>query len=526
MNESWDVIIVGAGIGGLTAASLLAKENLRVLVLDKNPHIGGTAYVYRRKDFFFPMGPLGFGSSRLVGKILEDIGQGGDFRLRPVKYLIRAFDLEVPISLPFAELIDDLSKTFPGRRKNFERFFLDMEKISAALQSPDLNKNSDLLEWASATPASKYLEELEEDWRLRRILGSIGTSEPYAALTLLAAMWNLISKEGISYPEGGMRSLCERLANAFTEREEGIRGEADDHKPVGSGEIRINTEVAGIRVDRGKIAGVALKDGSRIDAAAVVSNADFKTTFLGLLSPKEIPEELFDAISNAKQTMSNIQVCLGLDKERIDVGAFKEFRRLIYRGGGNVLPGAPPDWKEARIDPESIARQELEISLLSADDPALAPGGGAVIVIRTEADFGHFARFRPAPRRRSPDYRDYKELLGSGLIGEAEKIIPGLSGAILVKDIATPLTYAERGGRSDGAVAGWSWDYEDSRDYVPRELVLTPIGGLYMAGYQAFSSLFMGGVPTAMESGVRAAKAVLKGSDPVSKILIPGNRFG
>ena len=89
-------------------------------------------------------------------------------------------------------------------------------------------------------------------------------------------------------------------------------------------------------------------------------------------------------------------------------------------------------------------------------------------------------------------------------------------------DIATPLTFEDQGGRSEGAIAGWSWDYKDFRDNEPKELIQTPIKGLYMAGYQAFSALFMGGVPTAMESGKRAAKAVLEGAPPAEKFLFPG----
>ena len=90
--------------------------------------------------------------------------------------------------------------------------------------------------------------------------------------------------------------------------------------------------------------------------------------------------------------------------------------------------------------------------------------------------------------------------------------------------MATPLTFEEQGGRSGGAVAGWSWDYEDRPDTRARELVRTPIQGLYMAGYQAFSALFMGGIPTAMESGKRAAKAVLQEDGPVEKIMLPVTR--
>jgi phytoene dehydrogenase-like protein len=91
-------------------------------------------------------------------------------------------------------------------------------------------------------------------------------------------------------------------------------------------------------------------------------------------------------------------------------------------------------------------------------------------------------------------------------------------------DIATPLTFEDQGGRSEGVVAGWSWDYEDLRDDKPRELIRTPIKGLYMVGYQAFSALFMGGVPTAMESGRRAAQAVLDGAGPIEEIRIPGEK--
>ena len=149
------------------------------------------------------------------------------------------------------------------------------------------------------------------------------------------------------------------------------------------------------------------------------------------------------------------------------------------------------------------------------------PEGTEMIVIRTEAEHSHFTRFRPAWRKRVPEYQDYKMRLCRALIQEIEKFIPGLEEAILFRDVATPLTFEEQGGRSGGAVASWSWNYEDRPDYRARELVRTPIQGLYMAGYQAFSALFMGGVPTAMESGKRASQAVLQGAGPVEKIMIP-----
>jgi len=510
MSDQWDVIIVGAGIGGLTAAALLVKAGLRVLVLERNLHPGGTAYVYKRKGFTFPMGPLGFSTPSLVRKALHSL-DGEDLKLSPIQYRIKAFDLDIPISLPFPKMIEELTGFFPTEEKGVNQFFKDMEEMISAIQFPDHDLNRSILDKASKRSAQEYLSGLVHDWRLRRILGTQGTLEPYSNLPLLAAMWNLMSHEGVWYPEGGMYLFCERLVQA-------IIGLRKHHR--GSGEIRLGTEVKEIRVDKGRVLGVTLKEGMRVDSAAVISNADYKTTFMKLINPNAIPEDWYQAVVHAKQTKSNLQVCLGVDRGKVDLFSFKKGDRLIYRRDQRDMRG-DLDWSADEIKPEGLAGQECEVSLLSKNDKMLCPEGTEVIVIRTEAEHSHFKRFQPGWRKRLSEYQDYKIRLGRALVKEVENILPGLEKAILIMDVATPLTFEEQGGRSGGAVAGWSWNYEDCPEYRPRELVRTPTKGLYMAGYQGFSTIFMGGIPTAMESGKRAAQALLKGAGPVEKILIP-----
>ena len=106
MADAWDTIIIGAGVGGLTAAAHLVKAGLRVLVLERNPHPGGTAYVYHRNGFTFPMGPLGFSQPDLVRDSLKDLQVGDAFELSRVHYRIRAFGLDIPLSLPFPEIVN------------------------------------------------------------------------------------------------------------------------------------------------------------------------------------------------------------------------------------------------------------------------------------------------------------------------------------------------------------------------------------------------------------------------------------
>ncbi len=524
MKEKWDSIIIGSGIGGLTAAACLVNRGLRVLVLERNPHIGGTAYVYHRGDFTFPMGPLGFSSSRVVKEILRAIGQGDYLELSPIRYKVHAFGLDVRISLPFQDLANELSRKIPGQKEQIERFFADMAAIIDAMQQhPTQNVDDEFLAKASGASAAKYLSECVSDWRLRRILGSTGTREPYSSLVILAAMWNLIAREGIYYPKLGMRPLCERLAGAVSGKSPQNEGAAEGNEyrnRRGFSEIVLNSDVKEIRVGEGKVQGVTLRNGAKLDAPVVISNADYRTTFLQLVDSKAVSPDWLAAVRAAKQTMSNIQVCLGCDASKVDLTTFHECSRIIYRrSGSEVADEGVPDWQAHEIVPVTLARQELEISLLSADDPSLCPRGCAVVIVRTEADYEHFARFHSGPRRRLAPYIEYKTRLAYALINEVENLLPNLSNSILVSDVATPLTYEERGGRSEGAVAGWSWNYEDNQDYAPRELVRTPIRGLYMAGYQAFSSLFLGGIPTAMESGRRAAEAALHGAEPSQDVL-------
>jgi len=510
-GESRDVVVVGGGVGGLCAAAELGRAGLSVLLLESEPHLGGTASVYRRGGYAFPMGPLGFSSPRYARARLARLGVDQGLRFRRVAYHVRAYGVETPLSLPSSRLVAELAQRFPADKRGSDSFFTRMDGLAEALRSPSQPENAAFLEVAQRIPSAEYLALTVADPRLQRILGSMGTAPPSLGLPLLAAMWRLVSEVGIWYPVGGMSAFCERLGAAA--RDAGV-------------EVRLRSGVAGIRVARGRVRGVELADGTMIDTGAVVSDADYKTTVLRLLDEREIPSEWRAAVTAARQTASNLQVALGLDAQRCDLSAFADAGRLIYRNA-DVCVGEEGgvDWAApGPLDPAFLARQELEVALWSREDLDLAPPGGAVLIIRTAADHAHFARYRPAPRKRVPEYAVLKRRLADALLEEVERLVPGLRDAVSVVDVATPLTFEERGGRAEGAVAGWSWARSEGGDWRPRELVRTPVEGLYLAGYQALSALFRGGVATALESGRRAARAVLAGAPPEARPPVPGMR--
>ena len=167
-------------------------------------------------------------------------------------------------------------------------------------------------------------------------------------MALLAAMWNLMSYEGIWYPMGGMHSFSNRLVQALAQR-------SDDQGPLG--DIRMGMEVREIVVHQGKVRGVLLADGTRIETENVISNADFKTTFLKLLAPGDLPDTWRQQLVHAKQTGSVFQVCLGIDTGKADLSAFSEASRLLYRRkeGFSDEGSTPVDWLASQIDPEALA---------------------------------------------------------------------------------------------------------------------------------------------------------------------------
>ena len=590
-GDGWDVIVVGAGLGGLTAALRLVREGLRVVVVDAASHPGGTAYVFRRGDFLFPMGALGCANPELVRATITRAGMKRPPVFHRVHYRLRAFGLDLPISRPFRDTADALARHFPEEAAAIKRFFLDMEYIAKSLLSPtpyhhpyqSASGTPRGGHWAYAPPtqvppdgerlgysleppgrpeyggripplpgtsAAFYLKGMVKDPRLRRILGSMGTREPFANLAILAAMWSLLCQSGIHYPQGGFYGLSDALAaelapGAGTTRPRGgDRAGRSGYPPGecgGSGireprprsvtapgsvtgrlpPILLGRRVSRIKAERGRVRGVTLQDGTSLTAEAVVSNADFKNTFLRLVDPEALPEPFLRRLRSAPLTSSNLQVCLGLEAAKADLSSFLEGTRIIYRR--EDAPDVDGEQERApEWDPARAAQDELELCLLSADDPSLAPPGKAVLVIRTAVPYEAFQRLRGPGGGRDPGYMEYKKKIGRALVREAAVLIPGLEDSVEVMDVATPLTFEERGGRFRGAVAGWSWDYGENLDR-PVELVRTPVSGLFMAGHQAFSMLALGGIPSAVLSGLRAAEYVLQGEGPVEDMELPGS---
>ncbi len=504
---SFEVIVIGAGIGGLGCAARLAKAGQRVLVLEKNNHIGGTAYVFQRKGFTFPMGPLSFSFPDRVRSFLAAAGVEAEIGFRRNHFQLISPSLDIIYSAPLSTVKLELAKAFPLDKPGLEAFFIDFTKIirqtedvylwhpdywpkTARLKrgrkEPRLNDDLARILDYSRTPCRRLLDRHVSDPTLRNFLGSQGTSEPEMSVLTLALMWNVMCEVGIWSPSCGIHGLSDLLAK--TVRRYG-------------GEIRVNSGVKEIRAERGRVTGVRTESGETLEAPWVVSNADLKKTFLELFSTADIPAPLLATIAATPYTGSELCVYLGLEPRRVD---WKRMRatHLFYRHEEEPV-GAGRDALE------DFENREIEICRWSDNSPDHVPPRKASLVLRVSFPYDYFARYKTGDKKRTRGYGTYKSALTQKLIAAAENVLPGLGAAVEVIESASPLTYADWGRRYQGSIAGWTWSAEHGRSFEGKLLIETPLQNLLFVGIYAATELFLGGVATAMHTADLAARIIL-----------------
>ena len=511
---AYDVIVIGAGIGGLGCAAKLARNGCRVLVLEKNNHIGGTSSVFRRDGFTFPMGPLSFSFPGRVKNFLSEVGIETEISFHRNHFQLISPDLDIIYSSPLETLKRDLQQAFPQERTGLESFFSEFKGIIREIQDiphwhPDylpgpakrksdekdgrgLRRLARVREY-SRTFCRRLLERHLGDRRLRNFLGSQGTSEPQMAVLTLALMWNMMSEVGIWFPSCGIEGLSDLLAGAVKRS---------------GGEIRLGAGVERILLERGRVVGVRTDSGEGFLAPAVVSNADAKKTFLELCAPADIPRDWLDRLGSVPYTGSELCVYLGIDPGRVDWRRLRA-THLFYRH----RQGQPG---EEERDLEDFENREFEICRWSDNAPNHVPPAKASLILRVGFPYDHFARFRTGEKKRKEDYKTYKMGLAGKLVATAEHVLPGLPSAVEWIEAATPLTYADWGRRYRGSIAGWTWSAEYGRAFERKLLVETPIENLFLAGIYAATELFLGGVPTALHTADLAARLILGKTHPGS----------
>ena len=511
--DEYDVVVVGAGLGGLVSSALLARAGKRVLTIDGHYVAGGNATIFRRKQYEFDVGIhyLGdCGPNGTIPRILRDCDAPGvRFRQMDADLEVISFpDLDFSIPRDKETFRSRLLERFPDERRGINRYFRFLEQVDRMQSAMKGSKWQQLLAVARCPLVVRYmsksfgefLDSCTDDERLRGILtaqnGTYAIAPGRVSAMLHAGLQNHYFVDGGWYPEGGGQVMADRLAEAIERN---------------GGEIRLVSKASRIHVEAGRVTGVTFTNkhlGEKtVRAPVVVSNADLKRTVSELVGREHFPEDYARTVDGFEMALPLFVVFLGLDMPAED---------LPY-GNSNrwVFDDYDFDHEYARVTAGAMPEKPfVYMATASLKDPGnrkLAPEGQTNLQLMTLAPPQPTSwnvteeDARSGRYEASEGYQHAKNALMERVIRQAERAIPGLSERIVFKEASTPLTHTRYTGSTGGTSYGIAATPGQFLDKRPA--ARTPIEGLFLAGASTRSGHGIVGV---MQSGEAAAAAVLR----------------
>jgi all-trans-retinol 13,14-reductase len=505
--EQADVVIVGAGLGGLTTAAYLAVAGRRVVVVDRHSVAGGNGTVFTHEGYEFDVGLHYIGDCGPHGAIpsaLRPLGIELTYReMDPDGFDTFFFpdgsSFRVPKGVEAfkARLIE----AFPDEVEGIEQYLDVVTAIDAELSGG--GPGEAVMAHLDATLGSLF-DDLGLSTRLRTVLsGQHGTYAlpPSQVSLLLHAGLTMHYLKGAYYPEGGGQVIADRLVDVI-----------EAH----GGRIVLQTPVERVVVgDDGSVEGVRLHVPSArraqgvpevIRTPAVVSNADLKHTVLDMVGPEHLPADYVATVADFEMSLPLFVLYLILDIDLAEQGVpntnFWVLSDDVEHEYATLEGGSMLD------DPMTY------ITSASLKDPTnrrLCRPGQTNVQIMTlvprEHEWWGLTAGGPAEGERyrtNEAYRARKGEVRDRLLAMAERALPGLGEHIVYEECATPVTH-ERFVRSTG---GTSYGIA----CTPRQFALnrpgyaSPLPGLFLVGASTMSAH---GIAGAINGGVACASAVL-----------------
>jgi len=512
--ETYDVVVIGAGVGGLVNAALLARAGKRVLILDQHYVPGGNCTSFKRRNWEFDVGLHYVGDCHeggLLPRMLEACG-ATDVHFRPMSDELEClnfgdFTFNIPRSR--VEFEKRLVARYPKEKRGIRRYIRFLEQCDRAAVADQGGTRwqrlksivtSPLLVWYANRTAGEFIDSCTSNRELQCILtaqnGTYAVAPKRVSAVLHAGLQNHYFRSGGWYPEGGGQHLSNRLSAAIEEA---------------GGDLRLSTQVHEIVVEDGRAVGVTFENkrlGRRtVRADTIVSNADLKKTVLELVGREHFSAKYADKVASYQMALPLFIVYLGLDIAPED---------LPY-GNSNVwlLDGTDPDTDYAQLERGEMPDNPwIYISTSSLKDPdnrAIAPAGHSNLEVMTVVprDLAFWGitpdQLRDGSYKDSLGYQAAKKRLTDACVAQAERLIPGLKGHIVLQEAATPMTHGRYVQSTEGSCYGLS--AIPSQFLQARPGSRSPLKGLYYCGTNCRAGH---GIMGSMVSGVQAADAILR----------------
>ena len=506
-KSDFPVVVIGGGLGGLSAAAHLAHNGFPVTLIEQHGRPGGYATSFDRDEYTFEVSLHATAGARGGLKdALEGAGVLEKVQTIELPELCRIItpdhDMTWPQKDP-AAIVEQLTHLFPVEAKGIRGFFDEiLGVIDDAIKPFDRDSWWDLIRfpmthknmWAIRKQTlAQVLDQYTQDPKLRAILSVFW---PYYGLppSKLSGFIYAVATAGfIRFGGHYIKDRSQDLSDALMKAIENS-----------GGQVLLNTEAIDITLKKGVATGVVLDDGKKLNAKAVISNASVPKT-MALLARDTAPEDLppkatqyEEKIKAYRPSLSSFIVWLGLNRDiRTKVKGYEIF----------VSEHDDPERSYQACLACDPAKSGLGVTIYDHAFEGYSPPGTSTVQLLMLSGYEPWKPYADdyfAGRKKA--YLKQKEKIAQALIEKAEKwVIPGLSSMIEVMEAATPLTNVAYTRNPEGAIYGYEQAMNNA--YMNRLENTTPYKGLYLASAWCNPG---GGFQPCLDSGAQAFKALVK----------------
>jgi phytoene dehydrogenase-like protein len=475
--ENYDVIIIGAGLGGLVSGAKLSKEGKKVLLIEQHSIPGGCATSFKRKGFTIEVGLHemdGFSENDLKTKIFKDLGVFDHIELLKVPEFYRVVTNNVDIVIPdnTQEAIKILTDYFPEEEKGIKKYFKTIQAIRNEIYKlPNIRKKTALLlpifpllypniTFNTFNTVGRFLDKITKNEDLKLVLAAniaYYHDDPYSMSLIYYSAAQAGFYSGGYFIKGGSQKLSDYLANIIKSN---------------GGEILFKQLVTKIIIENGKAVGVEYKKNSSkeddinrsVFSKIIIANAAIPN--LVTMLPEK--EQLFlnKKIKHLEKACSllSIYICFKSDIKELGNKHYSTF----------VMDRSISKQSDIR---ENFKNDFSSRSFVFVDygqiDSGLAPQGKGFAVVCAVDYLSNWSELE------EEEYKNKKEAVAQIFFKQIEKLIPGIMEQIEYYEVGTPKTIQRYTLNPDGTPYGFAQTVNQAGLF--RLSNKSPITNLYFA---------------------------------------------